>query len=121
MKRVSVPSPSRSRRWKRWSADDAHQALEGWRSSGQTLAEYARAASVSPERLRRWSVKLGASTELFAPVSGELVPLVVRPTPSFGPVVIRLPGDVTLELADASSAPAAWVVEVARGLARTPR
>ena len=120
-KRVPVSSSRGVRRWKQWSAEDARGVLDAWRSSGQTLTTYARASGVSPDRLRRWSVRLDAPAESLGARPSALVPLVVRPTPHFAPVLIRLPGDVTLELADAASAPATWVVEVVKGLARSSR
>lgn len=115
-KRVPVSSSRGVRRWKRWSAEDARAVLDAWRSSGQSITAYARAAGVSPDRLRRWSARLDAPTESLGARASALVPLIVRPTPHFAPVLIRLPGDMTLELADAASAPATWVIEVVTGL-----
>jgi hypothetical protein len=76
-----------------WRESDARYALERWKASGLSLAEFARRHEIHVQRLRRWSKDL----EVPAP---RFVKLVVREpkTPSafrvhVGRAVIEVPAD----------------------------
>jgi len=107
------------RSWKQWKPEQARRELEAWRSSGLTLSEYAERRGVTTTRLSWWRARLGESSQ---PVSEmRLVPVTVMPAPkaaSWGAVTVRLPGDVTLEVADVSVVPADWIAAVAWKLSR---
>ena len=96
-----------------WTEDDARQALEEWRQTGQTIAAFARERHVSAPRLYWWRrrlAKVGAGAPAMSLVPAKIV---VRGDGS--PIVIRLPSGVAIELADASpSLVAAIVREIER-------
>jgi len=46
-----------------WSAEEARVALDRWRASGLTLAEYCRRRGLRAKRLSRWRQRLGWEAE----------------------------------------------------------
>jgi hypothetical protein len=44
--------------------------------------------------------------------------MVVRPTVSFAPIALRLPGGLVLEVADPAAASPEWIAAVAAGILR---
>jgi len=46
----------------RWREADARRALDAWGRSGLTIAQFARAQGVAPDRLYEWRRKLAATT-----------------------------------------------------------
>lgn len=121
MPRVRANSGPTRGGWRRWSAEEAREALDAWQASGKSLGEYERAHGISAERLRRWGHRLGRSTLAAQDSEVRLVPAVVRPSATFAPIAVRMPGGVVLELADVSAAPSDWIVSVAAGLAEALR
>ena len=112
-------STAGKRSWKQWKPERAREELEAWRSSGLTLATYAERRGVTTTRLSWWRERLGEPNEPASEM--RLVPAVVTSMPmaaSVGAVTVRLPGDVTLEVADVRLVPPDWVAAVAWKLSR---
>lgn len=81
----------------RWRRDAARQLIDGWRTHGGSLSEFARLLGCEYERLRRWTKRLEPT-----PPGDDVAPcfLEVRPTPPtrplevvVGEVVVRVPPD----------------------------
>jgi transposase-like protein len=53
-----------------WRAADARVAVDAWKRSGKTVAEFARRHGIHPRRLRRWGAELDGRQEAvrFHPV-----------------------------------------------------
>lgn len=91
--------------------EEAQTHVHRWRSSGQTRAEYCARHGLNVHTFDGWRRKAEASV--------TLVPLTVRDAaravPSAGTAMVLTCGEgVRLELN--ASVPAAWLVEVLRGL-----
>jgi hypothetical protein len=107
------------RSWKQWKPEQARRELEAWRSSGLPLPAYAERRGVTTTRLSWWRERLGEPNEAASEM--RLVPAIVTAMPmpeSGGAVTVRLPGDVTLEVADVRLVPPDWVAAVAWKLSR---
>ena len=98
----------------RWSAAQARAALEAWRASGLSMHVFERRNGLANRRLRWWANRLGNVTAELG--EARLVPVVVKSAPP--PVLVHVKGGVTIEVVDATQAPAIWVAAVARELAR---
>ena len=100
----------------RWREEAARRVLDQWRASGLSASEFARANGLAnPQRLSWWRKRLEKSD------AGALAPLTFIPAEVTGAAagtVVRLPGDVILELADAATVPASWVAALAVELKR---
>ena len=88
-----------------------------WRASGLPATTFARANGLAnPQRLNWWRKRLAKSE------AGAVAPLTFIPAEVIGApavaTVVRLPGDVVLELADASAVPTSWVAALAGELKR---
>jgi hypothetical protein len=110
------------KRWRQWTPEQAGRQLRAWKASGLPLQQFARQRGLSAQRLRWWRDR---QNDWKPAAGGEpgLAPVVVAGTDAAPPtyasaVTIRLPGDVVLELADATVVPADWVVAVVGGLSR---
>lgn len=104
--RTRLPS-----REKTWTDDDARVVLDRWRQSGESVAAFCRKHGLTAERLYWWRKRLVAST----PTSTlSLVPatIVTRETT----IAIRIPGEVTIEVANAS---VSWVAALVGELSRS--
>ena len=100
-----------------WTPEEAGRVLDEAEQSGESLAAFARRHGLGPARLYWWRKRLAAnrSTTMATPTL-SLVPAMIMPGPAVA-VVIRLRGDVTIEIADAApSAVAALGAELARSL-----
>ena len=90
--------------------------LAQWRASGLSASAFARANGLAnPQRLTWWRRRLEKSG------AGALAPLTFIPAEVTGAgaaTVVRLPGDVVLELTDAAAVPASWVAALAAELKR---
>lgn len=99
-----------------WTPEEARRVLDEAEQSGESLAAFARRHDLGPARLYWWRKRLAASSTTTATPMLTLVPAMVVRGPAVA-VVIRLRGDVTIEIADAApSAVVAIVVELARSL-----
>lgn len=113
--RTQLPDPGHE-----WTEDDARAVLEEWWRSGDSVAAFARKHGVTAPRLYWWKKKLQAAT-LSARTSRprpRTVSLVPASIVSGGTnLTIRLPGEVSIDVADASpSWVAAMVAELTRSL-----
>ena len=98
-----------------WTDDDARTLLEEWRRSGETIAAFARRRNVAAWRLYAWRTKLQmtAATPRVAPTL-SLVPASIVAV-SGATLTLRLPGEVSIDVANASPGwVAALVVELTR-------
>jgi hypothetical protein len=104
---------SPDRRRTQWTRTDAERVLDEWQRSGDTLEAFARARGLVPQRIAWWRKRLGVprSTKTTALT---LVPATVISTDPVA--VLRLPGDVVVEL---SSMSPSWIDSLARELARS--
>ena len=101
-----------------WTPEEARRVLDEAEQSGESLAAFARRHDLGPARLYWWRKRLAANsrTAAMATPTLALVPAMVVRGPAVA-VVIRLRGDVTIEIADAApSAVVAIVAELARSL-----
>ena len=100
----------------RWREAVARRVLTRWRASGLSASGFARANGLAnPQRLNWWRKRLEKSD------AGALAPLTFIPaevTGAAAATVVRLPGDVVLEFADAATVPASWVAALAAELKR---
>lgn len=90
--------------------------LARWRESGLSANAFARVNGLAnPQRLCWWRKRL-AETEAVALAPLTFVPATVTGTVAV--TVVRLPGDVALELADVSAVPPSWIAALAAELKR---
>jgi transposase-like protein len=88
--------------------------LERWRQSGDTLAAFARQHGVTTARLHYWKTRLRSVVPVLSPPLALAPATVISADPA--PVVtIRLPGDVALDVANATPN---WVAALVAELAR---
>ncbi|MBK8940866.1 MAG: transposase [Polyangiaceae bacterium] len=69
MAKGSVAARKRARRWTR---EEARAALSELKSSGLTVAAFARGAGIPPQRLHTWRQRLGEDRVAAAPVFVEV-------------------------------------------------
>jgi transposase-like protein len=101
--RIQFPDPADA-----WTDDDARRALDEWRRSGETVAAFARRHGVTAARLYWWKKRLTARPTL------SLVPASIISTGAS--ITIRLPGEVAIEVANASPS---WVAAIVAELTRS--
>lgn len=101
---------------KRWTEDDARRFLESWRTSGQSVADFARSAGIDRQRLLWWRRRLGLPVQdekrHAAAVAATLVPVVVRGAPmqpTTSAVTVTSVRGTRVEVMDVNAATAAWV------------
>lgn len=101
----------------RWREPEARRVVALWRESGLSACAFARANGLADEqRLSWWRKRLEKKGETTA-----LAPLTFIPaelTGTAAAAVVRLPGDVVLELADVAAVPTSWVAALASELKR---
>ena len=98
-----------------WTDDDARTVLEEWRRSGDSIAAFARRHSVSAWRLYSWRQKLRTTAKPRAAPTLSLVPASIV-TVSGVTLTLRLPGEVTIDVANASPS---WVATLVAELSRS--
>lgn len=100
-----------------WTPQDARRVLDEAEQSGEPLAAFARRHGMGPARLYWWKKRLATQgpPALAVTPTLSLVPAMVTREPAVA-VVVRLPGDVTIEIADAT--PSA-IVAITTALARS--
>ena len=103
--RTRFPDPADS-----WSDDDARVVLDEWRRSGDSIAAFARKHGVTAPRLYWWKKRLVTS----AGPTLSLVPATIVTREAT--IAIRLPGDVTIEVANASPS---WVAAIVAELTKS--
>jgi transposase-like protein len=101
----------------RWREAEARRVVALWRESGLSACAFARAHGLADEqRLSWWRKRLEKKSETTA-----LAPLTFIPaelTGTAAAAVVRLSGDVVLELADVAAVPTSWVAALASELKR---
>jgi transposase-like protein len=97
-----------------WTDDDARTVLEEWRRSGDSIAAFARSHGVSAWRLYSWRKKLRMTTKRRAEPTLSLVPASIVAV-SGATLTLRLPGDVSIDVANASPS---WVATLVAELTR---
>jgi hypothetical protein len=106
---------------KRWTEKQARAVLEAWRRSGQSVAAFADAIGVVPQRLYWWKSRLGAGSTAptFVPVvekqSRSFAGAVTIPCPSprsSATLVVVLTDGVRIEVHEVDASTAAWVAAV---------
>lgn len=104
----------------RWTETEARDALEALRTSGKSLAAFARERGVSPQRFYWWRRRLGeveaAPDFLPAIVSAPAVTLSAAPV-----MTVRAPGGLVLEISDPEAVPAQWLAALLRELEAAER
>lgn len=118
--RLRFPDPGAT-----WTEGDARAILDEWKRSGKSIAAFAREHGVTAPRLYWWRKKLQATTATIPAWTGS-VATPLSPAMSLVPasivvggasLMIRLPGEVSIDVAEASpSWVAAMVVELTRSL-----
>jgi len=102
-----------------WTREDARRVLDEAKRSGEPLAAFARGRGLGVARLYWWKKRLTTERErqsIAAPAPTlSLVPAVVTGE-SMVAIVVRLPGDVSIEIADANPS---MVAAIAAALARS--
>jgi len=89
--------------------------LEEWRRSGDTIAAFARRHSVSAWRLYSWRKKLRTEAKPQAAPTLSLVPASIVAV-SGATLTLRLPGEVSIDVANASPS---WVATLVAELTRS--
>jgi transposase-like protein len=107
--RKQVPDPAGT-----WTDDEARAVLEEWRRSGDSIAAFARRHSVPAWRLYSWREKLRTTAKPGTAPTLSLVPASIVAV-SGATLTLRLPGEVSIDIANASpSWVATLVVELTR-------
>jgi hypothetical protein len=100
----------------RWRAAEARRVLARWRESGLSASAFARESGLpNPQRLCWWRKRL-AEAEAVAVAPLTFIPATVTGTAAV--TVVRLPGDVALEIGDVSAVPTSWIAALAAELKR---
>lgn len=98
-----------------WRPEDARRVLDEAEGSGESLAEFARRHGIDPARLYWWRKRLATERPPTVTPTLSLVPAMVTSEPTVA-LIIRMPGDVTIEIADATPN---VVVAIAAAFARS--
>lgn len=100
----------------RWREADARRVLARWCESGLSATAFARVNGLAnPNRLCWWRKRLTKSdVPRLAPLT--FIPAAV--TGAVGTTVVRLPGEVVLELADVTTVPTTWLAALTAELKR---
>lgn len=101
---------------RQWTEEQARKVVAAWEKSGLPVSRYEREMGLSSNRLRCWRRRFKKPQARGKSVA--LVPVVVRAEPSSSMVKLNVPGDFSIEVADAGLVTAQWVAAVARELAR---
>jgi hypothetical protein len=113
-----------TRRWEgtggqRWTEREGREALAAWKGSGLSASGFARQHGLNPQRLLWWRKQLGSwdTDEEIEPTASSTVSLIraeVRgSTTAAAGMVLRLPGGVVVEFADANAVSPTWVASLA--------
>lgn len=107
---------------RRWTEEDARRVLAEWEASGQTLAAFARAAGLVPQRVAWWRRRLAGRAPERRRGAEE------PQTPAFLPVeivggaldtqkaLVIAWGDLRLEVGDPGLVPPTWIAELVSAL-----
>lgn len=114
---------SRAGQSKRWSREQAAAVLEEWKSSGLSLAAFARERGVVAQRLHWWRARLrGQSAPRAARPGHKLVPAIITGVPLLAaPVTVRMTTGESMEVSEPSSVSPDWVAAVVVAISRASR
>jgi transposase-like protein len=108
--RTRLPDPGDA-----WTDDDARIVLDEWQRSGETMAAFARQHGLTAARLYWWKKRLRRAAPSPPAPTLSLVPASIVSGETT--LTIRMPGEVAIEVANASpSWAAALIAELARPL-----
>jgi len=97
---------------RRWNEEQVRRVLDEWKQSGDTIAEFSRKRGLVPERLYLWRKRFG---ETAAPPPRPLTLVPATIVSKNADVVVQLPSGVAIEIASASPA---WIAAVVNELVR---
>jgi transposase-like protein len=97
-----------------WTADEARTIFEAWQQSGESLAAFARRHHVSAARLYWWKRRI-AEVPMPGP-SGSVAFAAASIVGAEPMVTVRLPGEITIEVAHATPS---WLAAVVAELMRS--
>lgn len=129
---AGVEAELKALRRRRWTPDDARYVLAAWVGSRLRLETFARRHELVPQRLRWWRkhLKHWDGKPAASPATG-LVPAVIVDAPGcevssaevvagmiaeLPPVVVRLPGAVTVEVGSPTQVSPHWVAALVAAL-----
>jgi transposase-like protein len=99
MRAKTVDEEMAALREQHWSAEDAKRVLEACKDSGEAQAEFCRKHGLQPKRLSWWRRRLRDWGALRRSTDGVRFAPAVVPAATMQ-IKIRLPGEVTIEIAD---------------------
>jgi len=108
---------------KRWSREQASAILAEWKSSGQSIAAFARERGVVAQRLHWWRARLRGQPAPRAVSPGhKLVPAIITGVPLLAaPVTVRMTTGESMEVSEPSSVSPDWVAAVVVAISRASR
>jgi hypothetical protein len=106
MRKTKLPDPRDA-----WTEDDARRVLAAQQRSSESIAAFARAQGLTAARLYWWKKRLASSATPISTMT--LIPAAVIADADTA-VVIRTPGGIEIEAANASPS---WVAAVVAALA----
>lgn len=104
---------------RRWTEREGRQALAAWKDSGLSASGFARRHGLNPQRLLWWRKQLGGwnTGEAIEQTASSTVSLiraeVCGGTTPTAAMVLRLPGGVVVEFADANAVSPTWIASLA--------
>ncbi|MBX3159209.1 MAG: hypothetical protein KF773_24790 [Deltaproteobacteria bacterium] len=96
---------------KYWTADEGRRVVDAWRQSGETATVFARRHGLRAKRLVYWSQRLSRTAPTVTFVPAQVIPA-AEPGPM--PVLIRVRGELELELTSATPEQVAAIVKALR-------
>jgi len=118
---------SPARRWRQWTPEEAAQILAEWKSSGRSLAAFARERGLTVQRLYWWRARIGGELRgrrrsRAIPSSAHLVPAVITGAPLVAAAVtVRAVTGESVEISEPSSVPPEWVAALVKAISSASR
>ena len=99
------------RNCRHWTRDQARDALQKQRASGEGITVFARRMGFVPQRLFWWQGRLRLPSAHPEPAIQSFVPVVVRADPSDrrGRISVELGGGVRVDVHEVDASTAGWV------------
>jgi hypothetical protein len=113
-----------------WTEDEGRRVIEAWRTSGLTVAVFAREVGLKSKRVYWWREQLGSVPAKESalevrdepPTAPVFLPVVLHPAPAApppgasAPVTVCARDGLRIEVALLDAASAAWVATLVRSL-----
>ena len=114
---------SRAQQAERWSREQAAAVLEEWKSSGLSIAAFARERGVVAQRLHWWRARLRDQSAPRVARSGrKLVPAIITGVPLLAaPVTVRTTTGELVDVSEPSSVSPDWLAAVVVAISRASR